>query len=474
MNAGDSKQKRKKGIDHSMQKTTDLTQGPITRQLLWFALPIFLSSLLNQVYYLVDTLIISTFLGDAALGAVTNCLNLVWLITSFVFGIGMGMNVVVAQAFGAKNYKWMHRAEYSGIAGAVVASLCLALLAWPVSEPILRLMQTPEEVIGLSASYLVPILAGSGGQMLFMICAGITQAAGDSKTPLYFLVFASCLNIALDLLFIAVLHVGIAGAAYATLIAQWLTGIMMVIYLCRVNAVYRIEFKKIRIYKDAFKEILRMGIPGAVESSATAFANTLVQTFVNTFGMAAMAACGAFATIEGFCFLPITAFCEALGTFAGQNAGARNEARTRKGVKISVVMMMATCMVIGLAVLAMLPMLLSIFVHNPESLAFGLERGKVTLLFYPVLGLTHCLAAVFRGTGKPVIPMIAYLGSWGVIRVILLWSVLPVWHSFTFLAAVYPITWTISSVFLCVYYWKGNWFGSREASDPDEEALAAV
>lgn len=449
-----------------MDKTLDMTRGPIGRQMLTFAFPVFLSALMQQMYFIADTLIISNLLGDKALAAVTNCENLAYFITAFIFGIGMGIGVVISQAFGAKEYAWMRRVEGTGIASAFFVSLIMIVIGLAFTRPVLQIMQTPADVMEMSASYLTVYICGCGGNFIFNACAGMRQAAGDTKTPLYFLIFACICNIAMDLTFILVFHMGVAGAALATVIAELLSGILMIVYLTKVKDEQRITYSQIRVSKEALKEICRMGFPGALESSATSLANAMIQGFTNTFGSSVMAATGAFATIDGFGFLPITAFCQALGTFTGQNVGALQEERTRKGCRFALFWLVVGCFAIGIVILLFCKPLMGLFTDSEQTIQYALTKARYTCLMYPMLGLTHCFSAMFRGAGKPVIPMIAYLGSWGVIRVTILMLLMPVHHDYAILCWVYPVTWTISTIFLAACYKWYPWFPKKEPTMP--------
>lgn len=443
-----------------MEKTLDMTRGPIAKQMLLFAFPVFLSALLQQMYFIGDTLIISNLLGDDALAAATNCESLAYFVTAFIFGIGMGIGVVIAQAFGAKDYEWMRKVEGTGLAGALAVSLLMIPVGLLVSRPVLQLMQTPDNVMEMSAAYLTIYVCGSGGIILYNVCAGIRQSAGDTKTPLYFLVLSCVCNIGMDFLFMAGFHMGVGGAALATAIAELISGLGMLIYLTRIRDEQRISLRQIRFSGDAAKQIVRMGLPGALESSATSLANAMIQGFINTFGSSAMAACGAFATIDGFGFLPISAFFQALGTFTGQNVGAMQEERTRKGVRFALFWLVVGCFAIGAAILIFARPLMGMFTDSPETMEYALIKARYSCLFYPILGLTHCFSAIFRGAGKPVIPMIAYLGSWGVIRVLILVILMPIYHEYVILCWVYPVTWTISTLFLAACYRWYPWFPS--------------
>ncbi|MCI9041969.1 MATE family efflux transporter [Dubosiella newyorkensis] len=445
-----------------MEKILDMTTGKIPSMLLRFAWPVFLSSLFQQMYIVIDTLIVSRFLGDGALAALSNCENIAWLITSFMFGIGMGASVLIGQAFGARNWERLQILEGNAYAMCWIVSFVFIGLAPLICKPILIWMQTPQDVFDQSYSYLSLYIAGAGGILLFNMGSAIYQAIGDAKTPLYYLILSSFINIALDLTFILVFHTDVWGAALATVIAEWLTGIGLMLQLLNSKAKWRLERSKVRLQKEVIDDILKIGFPGAIESSAVSFANTIVQGFINTFGSIVMAATGAFASIEGFSFLPITAFCQAVGTFTAQNVGAMQKKRTMEGCRFGLFMMGISSFVLGMLLLWNSESLMQIFSSDPQTISYGLLRAKITLWFYPLCGLTHCLAAIFRGAGKPMISMLGYVLNWGLLRVIILLFVLPHYHVYSFLCWVYPITWLGSSLFLSWNYMKLDWFPEKK------------
>lgn len=446
--------------------TVDMTKGPIPGLLLRYSLPVFLNSLLNQLYVIVDTLIVSHYLGDEAVASVTNCINITYFVTAFVFGIGMGASVVIAQAFGAKDYQWMRRVEGTAIVGSLICLAFMLCAGWLISEPVLRMMQTPADVFEQSNLYLSICLCGVGGTFLYSLCCGIRQAAGDTRSPLYTMIFSCLLNVALDWILIGGFGMGVEGAAIATAFTEALSGLIMLVLLFRVRDEQRIVRSDLHLDLQAMRQILRMGVPGAIEGSASSFANAVIQGFVNSFGVSAMAAVGAFSTIDGFGFLPITAFCQASATFTGQNAGALQEERTRKGARIALTYLVIASALIGLIILVSWRGLIGWFIQSPEAFEYARQKVYWSCLFYPILGMTHCLAGILRGAGKPVLSMIAYLGSWGVIRVAVLAVLMPIYHDFSILCWIYPFTWTISTLFLLACYKWMPWFPKKEPTAP--------
>lgn len=451
------------------EDNSNMTTGPIASKLIRFAIPILLSNLLSQLYVIVDSLVISNCIGDAGLAAVTNCINLAWMITSLFFGMGMGISVVVSQAYGAKRYEWLTRCVHTAVAVSLIVGIVIALASPLISQTLLIWIQTPVDVLGASTEYLTIDLFGVIGTMLTYSCIDVLQAMGDSKRPFYVMAFSTVTNVVLDLLFVAVLNWGIPGAAWATVLAIYLGAIVSVILLCRAEGPHQLHLTRLRIHKDSLAAILKMGIPTGIENCAVSLANTIVQASVNSFGTTVMTAIGATASIEGFAFLPMTAFSNALGTFTGQNVGADQEERTRKGIRFGIVAMVILSFSIGLLLMALARPGIMMFSRSEDVIAYGVRRMILVCGFYPLCGLTHCYAAAFRGAGKPMIPMAAYLGFWCGLRILILLGVLPFWHSFDLLALVYPITWAGSAITEWAFYRWYPWFPSKKKLETKEE-----
>lgn len=448
----------------------DFTNGPIAGKMIRFCIPILLSSMFQQLYVLVDSYVISNWISDSALGAVTSCINLVYFVTSFIFGIGQGVCVVISQAYGARKYEWMRKSEGTTVALALISGVILMFCGLVLTRPLLQIMNTPEELMEMSSAYLTIYLCGGIFMLLYNAGACIFQALGDSKHPLYFLMASGICNIVLDFLFVAYFGWGVPGAAFATVISQSVSAICVLVYLFTHAGEQKISLKEVRVHADCTKEILRLGIPGGIESSVVSLANTIVQGSINSLGTAAMAASGAVASIEGFTFLPINAFCSALATFTGQNIGAKSYHRIRKGCRFGLIAVSVLSFGVGMIQLTLARNLLGLFLQSEAAIDLGMMRAIITFPFYPLLGLTHCLAAIFRGAGKPVVSMLAYVLSWGVLRMAILLILLPVWHSFELLCWVYPITWFFSTAGLFIYYWFGKWIPQSEQKLAEAEA----
>ena len=310
--------------------STLMSEGCIWKKITFFALPLFLGNLFQQLYNTADSLIVGNFLGSNALAAVSSSGNLIFLMVGFFNGIAMGAGVVIARYFGAKDVENMQKAIHTTVAFGLVASVVLTIVGVLLAPQMLIWMDTPSNVLPSSITYFRIYFAGSLGLVMYNIFVGILQAIGDSKHPLYYLIISSITNIVLDIVFISVFHFGVGAAAFATILSQFLSAFLCLVLLMRSKESYRLELKKITFHKKHLGMILRLGIPSGIQNSIIAIANVVVQSNINAFGEMAMAGCGAYSKIEGFAFLPITSFTMALTTFVGQNSAVKEYERTKE------------------------------------------------------------------------------------------------------------------------------------------------
>ena len=308
-----------------------MTEGPIWKKIVLFALPIMWGNLFQQLYNIVDSLIVGNFLGKDALAAVSSSGSIIFLLVGLFSGIFIGAGVVISRYYGAKDYKNMSLAIHTSIAFALISGFILTVVGILLVPLLLQLMKTPESVLPNSILYFRIYFGGVMAVILYNTSSGIFQAVGDSKHPLYYLIISSITNVVLDLLFVAVLDMGIAGAGYATVISQCISALLGFIRLSRLDTVYRVNWHKITLNPAMLKQILSMGIPSGLQNSIISIANIVVQSNINAFGAMAVAGCGAYSRIEGFGFLPITSFALSMTTFIGQNLGAKKYDRAKKG-----------------------------------------------------------------------------------------------------------------------------------------------
>lgn len=436
---------------------SSLTEGSIWKSMLLFALPVFLGNVFQQLYNTFDSWVVGNYLGDNALAAVSSSGSLIFMMIGFFNGVAMGAGVIIARCYGAKDYGSMRRAIHTDVAFGLTAGILLTALGVAFTPTILRWMDTPEDVLPQSISYFRYYFCGAIFTVMYNIMVGILHAVGDSRHPLYYLIFSSFVNVVLDLLFVAVFRWGVGSAAIATTISQGVSALLCFRLLLTTKESYRVELKKIRYHWDSFKDIVRYGLPSGVQNSVIAMANLVVQTNINSFGKAAMAGCGSYSKIEGFAFLPITCFAQALSTFVGQNLGAQQYGRVKKGVRFAVICSVSMAELIGVASYLLAPQLISIFNDSPEVVAYGAAHMRTICLFYCLLALSHCIAGILRGAGKATVPMFIMLGCWCLLRVTYISIAMQHVNELHTVSMAYPITWFASSVLFIIYFYAADW-----------------
>ena len=438
-------------------KQYSLTEGSIWKAMIFFALPVFLGNVFQQLYNAFDAWCVGNYIGDDALAAVSSSGSLIFMMVSFFNGVAMGAGVVIARAFGARQHDTMRKAIHTAIAFGLVTGAILTVAGVALTPTILRWMGTPKDVLPQSIEYFRYYFLGAIFTVMYNIFVGILHAVGDSKHPLYYLIFSTFLNIALDMLFVAALGWGVGSAAIATTISQGVSAFLCLWHLLRVEAPYRVKMREIRFHKESLVEIVRYGLPSGVQNSVIALANVFVQSNINSFGKAAMAGCGSYSKLEGFAFLPVTCFTQALSTFVGQNLGAGKHDRVRKGVAFGVICSCSMAALISGISYVFAPQLIGFFSETQEAIDFGTAHMRTICPFFFLLAFSHCIAGVMRGAGKASVPMFTMLGCWCIIRVTYISIAVKYINQLTTVSWAYPITWTLSSIVFLIYFLKGNW-----------------
>ncbi|MBQ7341069.1 MAG: MATE family efflux transporter [Oscillospiraceae bacterium] len=425
--------------------------------MLLFALPVFLGNIFQQLYNTFDAWCVGYYIGDDALAAVSSSGSLIFMMISFFNGVAMGAGVVIARLFGAKQYDSMQKAIHTAIVFGLITGVLLTVAGVLLTPLILKLMGTPKDVLPQSISYFRWYFAGAIFTVMYNIFVGILHAVGDSKHPLYYLIFSTFVNIGLDMLFVGAMGMSVGAAAVATTISQGISAILCCWHLMRVKAPYKIWLKKIRFHKKSFVEIVKYGIPSGVQNSVIAIANVFVQSNINAFGKFAMAGCGAYSKLEGFAFLPVTCFTQALSTFVGQNLGARRHDRVKKGVGFGIACSCIMAEVIGVLSYVLAPTLIDFFTDKQAALEFGVAHMRTICLFYCLLAFSHCIAGIMRGAGKATVPMFTMLAIWCVFRVSYITVAVRIIPELTTVSWAYPITWSLSSIVFLIYFLKADW-----------------
>ncbi|MBR5714274.1 MAG: MATE family efflux transporter [Clostridia bacterium] len=435
----------------------DMTKGTPWKLILSFALPVFLSQLFQQLYNTADSMIVGRFLGTDSLAAVSSSGNLIFLITSFFIGATMGAGIVISKYFGAKEMDKVSLAVHTNIALGLTSGILLTVFGVAFTPTFLKWMDTDPEIMDEAVIYFRYYFAGALAIVMYNTFKSIMNAVGDSKRPLYYLIFSSILNVCLDLLFVGVFHWGVWSAALATTISQAASVILCVFQFVRKGTVYRLEFKKIGFNGPIFREIIRYGLPSGIQNSVIGLANVIVQKNINSFLKTATAAYGSYSKIEGFAFLPINSFTMAITTFVGQNLGAGEYARAKRGSRFGITGAVVMAELIGLGIWIFAPTLVGLFDSNPAVIELGTQQARTEAFFYCLLAFSHAVASVCRGAGKAVVPMSVMLAIWCVLRITYIEIMMHFFHEIQYIYWAYPLTWGISSIIFLCYYLFSDW-----------------
>ena len=428
------------------QRNTLMTEGSIRRKMLGFALPILAGYFFQQLYNTVDALIVGNYLDADALAAVTSTGSYTYLMIGFVAGFATGAGIIIARHIGADSPAETEKAVHTTVALGLVFSVVMTALGILVTPGILRLMGTPDSVFGRSCRYLQVYFAGATALIMYNMFVSILQASGESRFPLLCLVASSLTNIVLDILFIAVFHMDVEGAALATVLSEILSMVLVGGKLLKSRQSIRVRPRKIRVDHENLRYIIRYGFPTAMQGRVIDLSNMLIQSYINSFGRDAMAGIGASIKLEGFMFLPVTAFSMALTTFISQNMGAGKQDRVRSGAKFGLLCTAGLLLSFGAVAYFLAPSMVSLFNSDPEIIRFGAGRTTTCAFFYCLCGFSHTASAVMRGLGKPMIPMIVMLVCWCAVRVLVLFTVGQMLHEIWLIYWIYPFSWTLSSI----------------------------
>lgn len=456
-----------------MKSEVNLTEGSIAKNIIKFAIPMFIGNLFQQLYNVADSLVVGNFLGSDALAAVTSTGSLIFLLVGFFNGTAMGAGVIIARFFGAKDHENVKKAIHTDLAFGILCGAIMTLVGVIFAPQILTLMDTPEDVFVQSVLYIRIYFLGSIAVVLYNVCMGIMQAVGDSRHPLYYLIFSSVVNILLDLLFNGVFKLGVEYAALATIISQLLATLMSLWRLTGKSQTYRVELRKIGFDKGLLKQIVGIGLPSGLQNSIISIANVVIQANINAFGSAAMAGCGAYFKIEGFVFLPITCFSMALTTFIGQNLGAKQYDRAKKGAAFGIFCSITLAEVIGILVYFFMPRLILLFNAEADVVNYGILQTHTESLFYFLLAFSHTVAGIMRGAGKSTVPMFVMLGCWCIFRITYVTIITSIIPTIQVVFWAYPITWSLSSVVFLIYLLKADWIHNFDRQEDRRRKINA-
>ena len=448
--------------EQTLNMNTDMIGGGIFRSIFWFSVPLLIGNFFQQLYNTVDSYVVGNYVSTSALAAVGASTPVINMLVGFFMGLSAGAGVVISQYFGAQKGHEMSRAVHASMALTALLSVIFTALGLAFTRPLLQAIGVPEDVLPHSSLYLMIYFTGIAFSLFYNMGAGVLRAVGDSTHPLIYLAVACMVNVVLDFLFVCGFHMGIAGAAIATVIAQGVSCVMVMGKLMRAKADYRVELRRIRFHKKMIRRIISFGFPAALQQSITSFSNVVVQSYINHFGTAAMAGYSATVRIDGFTQLPLQSFNMAITTFVGQNIGAKQYDRVKKGVFAAWLMSSGVIAVCSVCIFSAAPFLIGIFTKDAEVIAIGSGMERIFSAFYLALPVVQILNGALRGAGLSKIPMYFMLGSFVVLRQIYLMIAVPLTNDVNVVMAGWPITWIACAIGMAVYYFKTDWLKKNE------------
>lgn len=446
-------------MEHS--NTTSMTQGSILKQLLFFSIPLLLGNLFQQFYSTVDSVIIGNFVGDGALAAVNSSDSVIYLFIHFFIGLSVGAGVVIANRYGAKDYENLSKSIHTAMALTLVASIALTIIGYLSIPFILDIMNVDPDVLHDSTIYLQTYFLGSFGIITYNMGSGILRAVGDSRRPLYILIIACIINIVLDLIFVAVFKWGVFGVALATSIAQVTSAILVLLILINTNDIYQLKVSKIKFHKDSLSEIIRIGMPSAIQNMIISLSNAIVQSNINTFGKHAMAGVGSYGKIDGFAILPVISFSNALTTFVSQNIGAKEYDRVKKSVRVGITLSCSVVLFITSILFLFTHQILTLFSSNSVVIDYGTTMMKYMAPGYIILAISHNLSGILQGAGQTKTSMMILAFSWCICRIVWIMITVAIFHDIRFVFMGWPVSWFISMIIMLLYFRKGTWLYKR-------------
>ena len=430
----------------------DMTEGNIWKQMLRFSIPMAIGLLFQQLYNTVDTLVVGQFVGQQAQAAVGSTGPIINTVVGFCAGLATGASVVISQRYGAHDEEGLSKAVHTTVALTFLVSVVATVLGLLIIEPMLRFMQTPEDVMPESSCYLSIYFAGISGILFYNLGSGILRAVGDSRRPLLFLILSALLNTALDLLFVLAFGMGVDGVAYATILSQILSALLILFTLTRERGTYGIRWRKLCVDRKSLSMILKIGLPSSIQAAVTSFSNVFVQSYINQFGSACMAGYGVYGKIDAFALIPVQSISMASTTFVGQNWGAKKIVRAREGVRRAVLMSLAATAVLGLLVFLLARPLMGFFSPEAEVIGYGIRFIHIVTPFYIAICFNQIYAGALRGVGDATMPTVIMLASFVAFRQIYLAVTRALGAGFIAVALAYPVGWILCSTLLIIRY----------------------
>lgn len=447
------------------RQDVDMTQGNITRHILMFALPLVLGNLFQQMYNLVDTYVVGQYASNEAYAAVGSVGVIVNIFIGLFSGFATGAGVVISQHFGAHDSEKVTKTVHTAALTTLILCPVFTALGLGLTPLMLRWNNTPANVLPESSTYLSVYFWGISGLLIYNMGAGILRAVGDSKRPFYYLVVCACMNAALDIVFVAMLRMGVMGVALATALSQWVSAVLVVIQLLRTSSVVKLNPKALRLHWPFLQQIVRVGVPASVQMSITAFSNVFVQSYINFFREDFMSAWTTYSKVDAILFLPMQSISMAVSTFVGQNLGAGQVDRAKQGVRTGLVSCMV-CTGLGMIpILLFAPNIVRFLNDKPQVVEYGTLLLRVITPFFLVSCFSHLYSGALRGAGNSRAPMIIMLSTFVGARQLYLFIMSRVCNEVVPIALAFPMGWILCSLATTIYYHCTKLDASRIAGE---------
>lgn len=450
------------------RKDVDMTQGNILKHYIKFAAPLALGLLFQQLYNTVDAAVIGNFGSEYALAAVTSTGTIVNMLIGIFNGLSLGAGVVLSQAYGAHDHERVRKVVHTTITATLILCVIATVVGLAVTYPALYLMNTKKEVMPGAATYLLTYFSGISGLLVYNMGSAILRAVGDSKRPLYFLIFSAALNTGLDFLFVLAFDMDVFGVALATIIAQAVSAVLVLYVLTKEKSAYGLHWRQLGIDRQEFRKIFNLGLPSSIQQGVTSFSNVIVMRYVNDFGAACTAGWGAYSKLDMFLMVPVMAIAQASTTFVGQNWGAKQPKRAREGVRYGVMMALVCLITLALLMLLFANPLLHLITNKPKEIEFGERFIRIITPFYVTICFNQMYAGALRGIGSARTPMIIFLSSFVLFRQVYLALTNLLVHlevyayqsdpHFFMMALAFPMGWMMASTLLIIFYRRSKLF----------------
>ena len=431
---------------------TDMTQGAVLPLIMWFALPLFIGNIFQQLYTTADCFVVGRFLGKESLAAIGSTSQLVLTVVNFFNGFSTGAQVLISQCFGSKNILNLRKSVHTALVSSFLISIFMTGVGLFTSPMILHLIGVPDEVFAEADAYLKIYFSGIVFLIFYNMGSGILRALGDSTRPLCFLIFSSLVNIILDLFFVVKLELGVEGVAWATVISEAVSTIPVLCSLIFTRQVYKLSIKELKIDPSLFSKMMKIGLPGAISSSITAFANTFMQKYVYIFGASCMAGWSVFSRFDQLVHLPMRSISFAATTFIAQNYGAGQKDRINKGIKVSFIVSVLMIFVLSVLLFIFSKPLTRLFISDIESVEYGNLFMKRAAPFYIFCVTCMLHSQILRGLGDSIIPTVLSFSGFVVLRQTILFIGTKISSSFWIVSTAYPVIWIFTAVAMSIYF----------------------